>query len=89
MARRIFFSLAILAFTQFSLSIVLSPPSLAQEWAVRGKQQGTIKVVDLFVPSTSMNLNYAEGLLTLDEDNNYRILLRTGGGYMTERSSSS
>ena len=71
MSRRVFFALAILAFIQFSLSIVLSSPTLAKEWTVRGKQQGTLKVVDLFLPSQSTRLNYAEGLATLDKDNNW------------------
>jgi len=69
MSRRAFISLAILPFIQFSLSIVLSPPSLAQEWTVRGKQQGTIKVVDLFQPEVSTLWSYAEGLVEVDKDN--------------------
>ncbi len=71
MSRRIFFSLAILAFIQFSLGIALSPPSLAQEWAVQVKPRGTLKVVDLWIPSASTMFNYAEGLVTLDNDNNW------------------
>jgi len=61
--------LAILAFIQFSLGIALTPPSLAQEWKFR-RPRGTLKVVDLFMPSVSLMLNYAEGLVTLDKDNN-------------------
>ncbi len=70
MSRRIFFSLAILAFIQLSLGIALSPPSLAQEWKVR-KPRGTLKVVDLLYPSGSVAKNYAEHLVTLDKDNNF------------------
>jgi ABC-type transport system substrate-binding protein len=69
MSRRVFFGLAIL-FIQFSFSIALSPPSLAQEWALR-RPRGTLRVVDLFLPSVSVMHNYAEGLVTLDKDNNY------------------
>ena len=71
MSRRVFFGLAILAFIQLSLDIALSPPSLAQEWAIRGKPRGTLKVVNLFLPSASALKNYAEGLVTLDKDNNW------------------
>jgi peptide/nickel transport system substrate-binding protein len=51
-------------------TIALSAPSLAQEWQVR-KLRGTLKVVELGIPSTSINLNYAEGLITRDRDNNF------------------
>ena len=70
MSRRVFFPLAILAFIQLSLGIVLSPPSLAQEWAFGVKPKGTLKVVDLLLPSASIVWNYAEGLVTLDKDSN-------------------
>jgi peptide/nickel transport system substrate-binding protein len=69
MPRRIFFSLAILAFIQFSLGIALTPLSLAQEWQVR-RPRGTLKVAELYVPSVSARLNNTEGLVTLDKDNN-------------------
>jgi peptide/nickel transport system substrate-binding protein len=70
MKRIILTSLAILAFILFTLGIALSPPSLAQEWKFRVKPQGTLRVVDLFIPSASILWNYAEGLVTLDKDNN-------------------
>jgi peptide/nickel transport system substrate-binding protein len=54
-----------------SLNIALSPPSFAQDWGVRGKVQGTIKVVDLQLQTASLAHNYAEGLMTLDKDNNW------------------
>jgi peptide/nickel transport system substrate-binding protein len=67
--RRLPFSmLAALAFIQFILVVALSPQTLAQEWQYR-KARGTLKVVDLWVPSASAMLNYAEGLLTADIDN--------------------
>jgi len=68
MLRRGFFSLAVLAFIQFSLGIALSTLSLAQEWHLR-RPRGTLRVVDLHVPSGSVMFNYAEGLVTLDKDN--------------------
>ena len=58
------------AIIQFILSITLSPASLAQDWEVR-RQRGTLKVVDLFAPTSSAMVSYGEGLVTLDKDNNY------------------
>jgi peptide/nickel transport system substrate-binding protein len=59
-----------LALFQFTLVIALSSLSLAQEWVIGGPR-GTITVVDLFFPTTSAMLNYAEGLLSLDKDNRW------------------
>ena len=70
MARIKFYRLLIVALIQLSFGIALSPPSLAQEWAVRGKPRGTLRVVDLLIPTVSATVNYAEGLVTLDKDNN-------------------
>ena len=61
--------LAVLVIIQFSLSIWTPKTSLAQEWSVRSPR-GTIKVVDLLLPSTSTMWNYAEGLVSLDRNNN-------------------
>ena len=69
MRRLAFFPFAILLFIQFSLYILLSSSSLAQEWTVRGKQQGTLRVVDLFQPDISTLWSYAEGLVMVDKDN--------------------
>ena len=68
MSRRVFFALAILAFIQLSLSIALSPPSLAQEWTVRGKQQGTLKVVDLGIAHAAVCSLYTESLVGRGKD---------------------
>jgi len=57
------------ALFQFTLVIALSAPSLAQEWKVRG-HRGTLNIVDLGDASSSLFLNYCEGLVTLDKDNN-------------------
>jgi len=84
MSRRIFFVLAILAFIQFSFSIAISPTSLAQEWKFR-RPRGTLKVVDLFMPSMSTKLNYGEGLLALDKDNNWVPCLAEDWRWIDER----
>ena len=70
MKGRRFFLLARAAVIQLSLCIVLSRASLAQEWEAR-QVRGTVRVVDLWQPSVSVMLNYAEGLVTLDKDNNW------------------
>ncbi len=70
MWRRVFLPLAILALIQFSLGIFLSPSSLAQEWEVQ-ETQGTVRVIDFIHSAVSVMLNYAEGLVNLDKDNNW------------------
>jgi ABC-type transport system substrate-binding protein len=77
--------LAILAFLQFSLSIALLPPSLAQEWALRVKPRGTLRVVELREPAGSVMRNYAEGLVNLDKDNNYVPCLAEDWRWIDER----
>jgi len=52
------------------VGIILSPPSLAQEWKVRVKPRGILRVVHLDLVSSSCAQNYAEGLVTVDKDNN-------------------
>ncbi len=85
MPRRLFFVSALLAFIQLSLGIVLSPPSLAQEWEVRVKPKGIIRVVDLHDPSPSAVMNYAEGLVELDKDNNLMPCLAEDWRWIDER----
>jgi len=85
MSRRVFFILAILAFIQFSLGIVFTPPSLAQEWKVQVKPRGTLKMVDLWEPAGSVMRNYAEGLVTLDKDNNWMPCLARDWRWTDER----
>jgi peptide/nickel transport system substrate-binding protein len=41
---------------------------VAQEWELRVKPRGTLKVVDLHEPDISVLRNYAEGLVTLDKE---------------------
>lgn len=71
MKRLLLYCLISLVFLQCTLGIALSPPSLAQEWEVRVKPRGTLKVVALRVPAASVAHNYAESLVTLDKDNNW------------------
>ena len=80
----VFRSLAILTFIQFALGIALSPPSHAQEWAVR-RLTGTLKVVDLFSPAGSAMMNYAESLVTLDKDNNWVPCLAEDWRWLDDR----
>ena len=70
MHRRFFFSLGTLTVITCFLSLSPALPCLAQEWKFRVKPRGTLKVVDLFLPSASALWNYAEGLVTLDKDSN-------------------
>ncbi|MBW1861283.1 MAG: ABC transporter substrate-binding protein [Deltaproteobacteria bacterium] len=71
MKRILLSPLAVLAFILFTFGTALSTSSLAQEWERRVKPRGTLKVVDLKSISMSVFLNYAEGLVTLDKDNNW------------------
>jgi len=70
MKRIILICLAILAFIQFSLSIALPPPSMAQEWHLR-KTRGTLRVVDLVSPGVAANLLYSARLISKDKDNSF------------------
>jgi len=71
MSRRVFFILAILLFIQFSIGIVLTPSCLAQEWQVRGKVQGTLRMVDLVSPEVAAMLLYSDFLISKDKDNRF------------------
>jgi len=76
--------LLVLAVFQFVLGIALSPPSLAQEWQYR-RPRGTLKVVDLWVPSSSAMLSYAESLVTADNDNRPVACLAEDWRWIDER----
>ncbi len=84
MSRRVSFSLAILAFIQFSLAVLLSSPSVAQEWHVR-KPRGTLKVVDLWFPEISVNIMYCDGLINKDKDNNFIPSLAENWRWVNDR----
>jgi peptide/nickel transport system substrate-binding protein len=61
--------LALIVFVAISNLSLLSS-SLAQDWEF-GSPKGTLKVVNQLWPSASARLAFAEGLVTLDKDNNY------------------
>jgi peptide/nickel transport system substrate-binding protein len=54
----------------FALCWGLPPVSLAQEWKF-GRALGTLKVVDFISPQISVMMNCAEGLITLDKNNEW------------------
>ena len=85
MRRLLFSHLAILALVQFMLSITLSSPSLAQEWKYRVEPKGILKVVDLHDPHLSTQMNYAEGLVALDKDNNTVACLAEDWRWLDDR----
>ena len=51
--------LALVLVIGFNLPVAIRTSALAQEWEFR-KPKGTLKVVDLFLPSASLMFNYAE-----------------------------
>lgn len=65
--RLLFFTLS--SIIQLSLSLTLSSITIAQDWSIRVKPRGTLKVVDLYQPSVSVMLNYVEGLVSTDRNN--------------------
>ena len=62
--------IAIFVVIQSIFLMGLPPLSKAQEWKFRSKPRGTLKVADMFLPSASLVWNYAEGLVSLDKNNN-------------------
>jgi peptide/nickel transport system substrate-binding protein len=84
MIKLLFSPLAIVALIQFMLGTALSPPSLAQEWHFR-RPKGTLRVVDFFLPTASLLQNYAEGLVTVDQDNNYAPCLAEDWRWVDDR----
>jgi peptide/nickel transport system substrate-binding protein len=69
MVQRFVSLLAITLLSQFIVHLVVPPQILAKQWAIKGLS-GTLMVVDMYVPGVSTMLNYAEGLITTDKDNN-------------------
>ena len=49
------------------------------------KARGTLRAVDLFLPSVSVLMNYAEGLVMLDKDNNWVPCLAQDLRWVDER----
>jgi peptide/nickel transport system substrate-binding protein len=64
--------LLILALFQFTVVVALSAPSLGQEWQVRVKPRGTLKVVDLGHPWAAAKCLYHDPLIHIDHNNNYQ-----------------
>ena len=77
--------LVVLVIGQLILTVAATGSLLAQEWAVRGKQQGTIRVVDFFHPSVSEMLNYLESLVMLDKENKVVPCLGEDWRYVGDR----
>jgi peptide/nickel transport system substrate-binding protein len=77
--------LLLLAITQFTASLGVSPPSLAKEWEVQVKPQGTLIIADMRFPSASITQNYVEGLVTLDRDNNWVPCLARDWRWINDR----
>ena len=62
--------LSLLVLFLFILNAILASVSLAEE---ETKPRGTLKVVDFWGAAFAVKSNYAEGLVTLDKDNNRLI----------------
>ena len=77
--------LALLALFYCSLSVALPSAPLAQETKGERNPLGTLRVVDLWNVPRSVTSNYAEGLVTLDKDNNFIPCLAEGWRWIDER----
>ncbi|MFO7737874.1 MAG: ABC transporter substrate-binding protein [Desulfatiglandaceae bacterium] len=82
MTRIKYLLITLLGFFYFILSATLPPAPLAQEKTI---PRGTLKVVDLWSVARSATVNYAEGLVTLDKDNNFVPCLAEGWRWIDER----
>jgi ABC-type transport system substrate-binding protein len=74
--------LTLLALFLCGLTVALPSASFAQE---KNTPRGTLKVVDLWNLMGSMRANYAEGLVTLDKDNNFVPCLAENWKWIGER----
>jgi peptide/nickel transport system substrate-binding protein len=72
-----------LFYCTFSVSLATAP--FAQEVTKDRKPQGTLRVVDLWNIAGSVMMNYAEGLVTLDKDNNVVPCLAESWRWIDER----
>ena len=68
-----------------SLSVALSTFSWAQEPKANRNPRGILRVVDYYSQSNSVMLNYAEGLVELDKDNNFVPCLAESWKWIDER----
>ena len=76
--RTIRFPSAVGALITLALSVTFVSASIAQEWEHRVKPRGILRVVDLAETESSIWLNYAEGLVNVDKDNNFVPCLAAG-----------
>ena len=74
--------LTLLALFFFSVTTVLLSAPLAQE---KTNPRGTLKVVDFWGAAGAVRSNYAEGLVTMDKDNNRIPCLAEGWRWIDER----
>ena len=82
--RRTLIFLAFLFVIKFNFPIGTVNPSFGQEWRFQ-KPKGTLKVVDLFLPSASLMFNYAEPLVDLDNENNWIPCLAEDWRWINDR----
>jgi ABC-type transport system substrate-binding protein len=75
--------LALLAMLIFSFSAAWPSASLAQ--GLKSSPRGTLKVVDFWSVPRSVALNYAEGLVELDKDNQFVPCLAESWKWIDER----
>lgn len=68
-----------------TVSISLPPQSIARDWEVQVKPEGTIRIVDLFSPSVSVAVNYAEPLVDLDSSNHWVPCLAKDWRWLSDR----
>ena len=85
MILRKYLLLTLLALFFFILSATLPSTNLTQEIKKDRNPRGTLRVVDLWSMQRSMASNYAEGLVTLDKDNNFVPCLAEGWRWIDER----
>jgi peptide/nickel transport system substrate-binding protein len=85
MFRRSHMRLALLASVFCMLIIGSRTATSAQEAKEAGNPRGTLKVVDFLNVAGSVTLNYAEGLVELDKDNNFVPCLAESWNWIDER----
>jgi len=85
MLRMKYLLLTILALFYCSLGVALPSSSFAQDVKRHTNPRGTLRVVDLWSVPASVAVNYAEGLVALDKDNNFVPCLAEGWRWIDER----
>ena len=77
--------LIILALFYCSLGFILPSTPLAQELTGDTNLRGTLRIVELWAVNRSAMMNYAEGLIMLDKDNNFVPCLAESWKWIGER----